>query len=121
MKVRRLDDNHDWTFGNGRADYATMSEAISQSVLTKLLSLRHDWFLDLEHGLRWLDYLKKNPNLIAMESAIKSQILNVDGVVRITAFDIQLNPDPRKFTISATYIDIYGNKNEVNTDAPNNR
>lgn len=56
-----------------------------------------------------------------MESEIKSTILNVKGVTRITDFDIQLNPDTRKFTVSATYIDIYGNENEVNTDAPNNR
>lgn len=59
MKVRRLDDNHDWTFGSGRADYATQSEAISQSVLTGLLSLRNDWFLNPDHGLRWIDYLKR--------------------------------------------------------------
>lgn len=120
MKVRRLDNNHDWTFGNGRADYATKSEAISQSVLTRLLSLRNDWFLNGEQGVRWFNYLRKNPNLIAMETEIKSTVLNTDGVEQITDFDIHLNPDARRFTISVTYIDIYGKENEVNTDAPNN-
>lgn len=120
MKVRRLDNNHDWTFGSGRADYATKSEAISQSVLTRLLSLRNDWFLNTEHGVRWFDYLRKNPNLIAMETEIKGTVLNTDGVEQITNFDIQLNPDTRRFTISVTYIDIYGKESEVNTDAPNN-
>ncbi|EPM4783636.1 hypothetical protein [Providencia stuartii] len=42
MKVRRLDDNHDWCFGRGRADYNIRSEAIAQSVLTRLLSLKQD-------------------------------------------------------------------------------
>ncbi len=44
MRVRRLDDNHDWTFGKGRADYAGESEGIRQSVITRLLSLYRDWF-----------------------------------------------------------------------------
>lgn len=119
MKVRRLDDNHDWTFGSGRADYATQSEAIGQSVLTRLLSLRNDWFLNPEHGVRWFDYLRKNPNMIAMESEIKSTVLNTQGVEKITEFDITLNADTRAMTITVTYIDIYGHENEVNTNAPN--
>lgn len=120
MKVRRLDDNHDWTFGSGRADYATQSEAIKQSVLTRLLSLRNDWFLNPEHGVRWFDYLRKNPNMIAMESEVKSTVLNTQGVEKITEFDITLNADTRAMTITVTYIDIYVHENEVNTNAPNN-
>ena len=30
VKVRRLDKNHDWTFGQGFANYASESEAIAQ-------------------------------------------------------------------------------------------
>nr|WP_282554553.1 hypothetical protein [Providencia stuartii] len=119
MKVRRLDDNHDWCFGRGRADYNIHSEAIAQSVLTRLLSLKQDWFLNREHGIKWFDYLRKNPNLIAMEAEIKASVLNTQGVEQITEFDIQLNPDTRLMAISVTYIDIYGHKKEVMTDAPN--
>lgn len=118
MKVRRLDNQHDWCFGHGRADYAIKSGAINQSVLTRLLSLRYDWFLNRQHGVRWLDYLCKNPNLIMMEAEIKNTVLNTHGVLQLTQFDLQLNPDTRKFTISLAYIDIYGKENEVNTDAP---
>lgn len=120
MKVRQLDNNHDWCFGRGRTDYCDQSAAISQSVLTRLLSLNKDWFLNHDHGIKWFDYLRKNPNLTAMESEIKNSVLNTQGVEQITEFDIQLDPDTRLITISVTYIDIYGNKTEVMTDAPNN-
>ncbi|OWO79302.1 hypothetical protein B5C26_21230 [Photorhabdus luminescens] len=120
MRVRRLDNNHDWTFGNSRSDYATKSEAIAQSVQTRLLSLRNDWFLNPDHGVGWFNYLRKNPNLMTMESELKSTVLNTSGVHEITHFDIKINVDSRKSTIEVTYIDIYGNKKEVNTDVPNN-
>ncbi|CAQ85184.1 MULTISPECIES: hypothetical protein [Photorhabdus] len=120
MRVRRLDNNHDWTFGNGRSDYATKSEAIAQCVQTRLLSLRNDWFLDSDHGVRWFDYLKKNPNILAMESELKTTVLKTEGVTEITAFDIIIDIDSRGSLVTVTYIDIYGNKKEVNTDAPSN-
>ena len=53
-RVRRLDKNHDWTFGQGFSNYATESDAIAQNVQTRLWSFANDWFLDLEHGLPWL-------------------------------------------------------------------
>ncbi|MCC8379886.1 hypothetical protein [Xenorhabdus sp. PB30.3] len=83
MRMRRLDDNHDWTFGNGRSDYATKSEAIAQSVKTRLLSLFNDWFLNPEHGVPWFDYLRKNPNMMAMEAELKETVLNTFGVQEI--------------------------------------
>jgi hypothetical protein len=118
MRVRRLDGNHDWTFGNSRNDYATKSEAIAQSVKTRLLSLRNDWFLNTDHGIRWFDYLRKNPNLMAMESELKSAVLNTEGVTEITYFDIKIGADNRQSLVEITYIDIYGYKNEVSTYAP---
>ena len=53
VRVRRLDKNHDWTFGQGFSNYASESEAIAQNVQTRLWSFTNDWFLDLEHGLPW--------------------------------------------------------------------
>ncbi|AWK42588.1 hypothetical protein LGZ99_21690 [Photorhabdus temperata] len=119
MRVRRLDNNHDWTFGDNRSDYATKSDAIAQCVQTRLMSLRNDWFLNPDHGVRWFDYLRKNPNLMQMESELKTTVLKTDGVIEITDFDIQIDRDSRKSLVTVTYIDIYGNRNEVNADAQN--
>ncbi|PHM22353.1 hypothetical protein [Xenorhabdus innexi] len=118
MRVRRLDNHHDWTFGNGRSDYATKSDAIAQSVKTRLLSLFNDWFLDPEHGVSWFDYLRKNPNLMTMEAELKETVLNTQGVQEITHFDIRLEADSRKSLVEVTYIDIHDNQSEVSLYAP---
>lgn len=120
MRVRRLDKNGDWTFGSGRSNYATGSEAIYQCVLTALLSFRGDWFLDLEHGIPWFNYLRKNPDLMAMESSVKNTVLGVAGVERITDFDINLNPETRVATVSVGYVDTFGLENRVVSDVNNN-
>lgn len=120
MRVRRLDGDHDWTFGGGISDYATESEAIAQSIRTQLLSLYGDWFLNREHGVHWQNYLKKNPNIREMETEIKKVVLNTTGVEKLTDFSIYLDPDTRKITVTINYVDIYGKESEVSTNAPSN-
>ncbi|PVZ86699.1 hypothetical protein C9426_14885 [Serratia sp. S1B] len=118
MRTRRLDNNHDWVFGHGRGDYLEGSEAIAQSVTTRLLSLHNDWFLNREHGVKWFDYLKKNPHLIRMEAELKNTVLNTEGVTLITDFTISLDPDTRKMAVQVSYTDVYGENREVTTRAP---
>lgn len=100
MKVRAIDDNGDWLLGHKKG-----SKAIAQNVKTQILSLYNDWFLDFENGVRWFDYLAKNPNLDKMRNEIKRQILSVDGVSSLEILNISLNE--RKATIEVEYRDIY--------------
>lgn len=119
MRVRRLDENHDWTFGKGRSDYAQESEAIRQCVMSRLLSLHRDWFLNPDTGVHWLDYLGKNPDLRSLEAELKMVALNTEGVTELVEFALSLNSDTRKLTVSLAYTDIYDSKQGVTVDAPN--
>ena len=47
MKVRAIDEGHDWKFGFNQSDYKEFSEAVKQNVLTAILMVRGDWFLAL--------------------------------------------------------------------------
>jgi len=120
MRVRRLDENHDWVFGVGRSSYERGSNAIAQCVKTRLLSLRNDWFLNTGHGITWFDYLRKNPDLRTMEIELKSAVLKTEGVTELTGFDININPNTRKCIIQVTYVDKYNNNSEVLVNAPGN-
>ena len=100
MKVRAIDDNGDWQLGH-KAD----SAAIAQHVKTQILSLYNDWFLDFENGVKWFNYLSKNPNTDKMRDEIKRQILSVEGVSSLEILNINLNE--RKATIEVQYRDIY--------------
>lgn len=120
MIVRELDKNHDWTFGRGKSNYLSKSDAIAQSVKTKLLSLKNDWFLNLKDGIGWFDYLEKNSNTQALEMECKSRILSVKGVVEITFFDIQLNSETRQLLIQVEYNDKYNQSKGVNFNVTDN-
>lgn len=100
MRVRAIDSEGDWLLGH-KAD----SAAIAQNVKTQILSLYNDWFLDFKNGVRWFNYLSKNPNTDKMRDEIKRQILSVEGVSSLEILNINLNE--RKATIEVQYRDIY--------------
>lgn len=112
MKVRALDENHDWTLG-----HKTKSNAIAQNVKTEILSLYNDWFLDYENGIRWFNYLKKNPNIPSLKKELKRQVLKVDGVKSLEKLDLVM--DERKAIVSIEYIDIYEQRQKANINASN--
>ena len=89
------------------------SEAIYKSVKMILLSVKNDWFLDLEHGIDWFDYWRKNPNMLKMEMDIKSHILSVDGVVKIDKYEVSLDENTRKCIVEIDYTDIHGEQRNV--------
>ena len=120
MKVRRLDENHDFTFGNGLANYALTSEAIKQCVVTILLSFRYNWHLDEDHGINWWAYYVKNPNVSVMEDDIKRHILEVEGVSTLQDLSLQLNTITRQMIITVRYTDIFNETNTVIASVGNN-
>jgi hypothetical protein len=100
VKVRAIDSEGDWLLGH-KAD----SAAIAQNVKTQILSLYNDWFLDFENGVKWFDYLAKNPNTDKMRDEVKRQILSVEGVSSLEILNINLNE--QKAAIEVQYRDIY--------------
>ena len=115
MKVRALDHQHDWTFGRGRNDYLTKSDCIYQNVKTRLLSFVNDWFLDMDHGLPWLDCLEKPGDTGRIERMVKLQVLQTEGVEALDEFELYLDKDTRKVTIHLTYTDVYGQQQSMNS------
>ena len=68
MKVRALNDKHDWVFGKGLQGYKQNREAVKQRIKTHLLSFYYDCFFDLEFGIDWKNFWgsknKKNEIII---------------------------------------------------------
>lgn len=120
MKVRSIDESHDWNFGFNQSDYKEFSNAIKQNVLTAVLEVRGDWFLSLESGVDWINYLGRSSNLQLLEADLKSAVLGVDGVLRIDNMSINIDRESRKATINIEYTDIYNNSNSVNANVRNN-
>ena len=109
MLVRRIDGNHDMTFGHGIADMAVEAEACAQNVKTRLLLLQQEWFLDTDAGVPWLqDIMVKPANLALAESIVKRTILETEDVSELRSFAMTFDRDSRKMSIAATVANIYG-------------
>jgi hypothetical protein len=91
MRVSRLDKNGDWTFGNGRASYATGSEAIRQNVITRIKSFKNDWFLDISSNIDWFNILGNRNNKKIIESEVRRVTLETEGVLTFDKMEIVEN------------------------------
>jgi hypothetical protein len=111
-KVRRLDENGDWTFGQGFANYAQLDERIRQNIVTRLKSFRNDWVLDFNAGINWFDILSQKDNQELIYLNIFNTVLNTEDVLRIDDINIQSITN-RNATIQIQYTSIFEESNNV--------
>jgi len=117
MLTRRLDSNHDMTFGQGLANYAKDQEAVAQNVKTRLLSIMGEWFLDDGFGVPYLSDICINPaNIPLAESLIRQSILGTMGVKEITSFDLLFSHETRKLSIAVNLTTVYGTIENIKVD-----
>ena len=107
MRVRALDKNGDWTFGHSRNNYKVGIEALRQNVITRIKSLKNDWFLDSEANIGWWEILGIKQN----EGIIKNQVYNTVvatyGVTSIKNIEIKVDSATRKANIKIDLKTIY--------------
>lgn len=114
MIVRRLDDSHDMTFGQGIANMSRDDEACAQAVKTRLLLLFNEWFLDTDAGVPYLqDVTIKPANMPLAEAVIKQTILETEGVLEIRSFNMTLDRNTRRLTVNATVANVYGTTSNI--------
>ena len=105
MRVSRLDSLDDWSFGKGKANYATNSEAIRQNVKTRLLSFANDWFLDIDANIDWLNILGSKNNEQTIKNEVTRVVLATEGILTLDSYEISVTS--REATISITYTDVF--------------
>jgi hypothetical protein len=118
--TRRLDPNHDMTFGAGLANFAVDAEATAQNCRTRVQMIRGEWFLDVSAGVPYLDndYVTKaisdKPADIAFtEAVLQEEILDTDGVSELVSFTSQYNSDTRVFSAQATIQTEFGTTENI--------
>jgi hypothetical protein len=108
--VRRLDNNHDISFGNGLADYIGGAASTAQRVRCYFLGIAGEWFLDTGRFLPWFQpegsavrpIMGGRRDLAYAEATIKAGFLSIVGVASIEAFSLSFDGRTRKLTVSAT-------------------
>lgn len=107
MRVRSITANGEWTFGKGRANYLTGSKAIAQNVKTRLRSFLGDWFLDIEHGVDWLNLLGNRNTERRIIRAVERTVLQTNGIVSVNRIEIVRRDANRGIIIQVDYTDVF--------------
>lgn len=99
---------HDLTL-NGDVLFIDNAERVAQQIKIQLLTFLGEWFLDVTHGVPYLDYvLIKNPNFTLIRELFREQILKVDGVSNLVSIDIDFNSATRQMSLSYEVETEYG-------------
>lgn len=106
MAVRRLDENGDWTFGQGRANYLIGPDEVLQRVITRIKSFKNDWFLDVDQCIDWINLLANRNNSKIIEDEIERVTLSTPGVRSVKQVKI-LSINKRDATILLSFDTIY--------------
>ena len=104
MKIRRLDENGDWVFGEGLSSYLKDGNAIKLHIKTRLLEWIDDCFFALDAGVDWQNRLDKG-QAVLLESEIRRVILRTLNVVSLETISITIID--RKFRVDYTVKTIY--------------
>lgn len=109
MKYRKQTSRDDFSFGNGLNDfYIDMPEAVGQAVVTRLLLIKGEWFLNTDEGCDYKNNILGKNRVQKAELEIRRVILETEGVVEIDEFFINFNAETRALNVSAKINTVYG-------------
>ena len=109
MRYRKLDADGDMLFGHGQGDiWRDCSDAVAQSVWTRLRLWKGEWFVDTSAGTPWREAALGVGKRRTIEPAIRARILQTPGVNSLESFELTLDPDARCATIAAMIETDYG-------------
>jgi len=89
MKVRKLDKNNDWNFGQNLDNYISNENAVLQNVATRIKSFKNDWFLDSEANIDWLNILASKENEKTIINEVERVAVTTEGVLRINSIELE--------------------------------
>lgn len=86
---------------NGDFYFVTGVDATVQFLNQRLRLFLAEWFLDETLGVPYFDEIfVKNPNAVAIDSILKTYIINSPGVLELLAFDMSIDTATRTLTVS---------------------
>lgn len=89
MRMRNLDTDNDWEFGNSQSNYVTATQAIALDVKTALQGWVGDCFFALQDGIDWYNRLEFNQKQ-NLDNDISNLILSRNGIIGIISFSSYL-------------------------------
>lgn len=128
MRVRAQDANGDYTMG--QPWLVNSRQCVAQLVLTRLLLMRGEWFINLGDGTPYATQILGTGTAKFYDLAVKERILDTPGVKGIVSYSSNVNRVTRSLQIACTIDTIFGavvintglslvNPNPVSISVPN--
>lgn len=109
MRYRKLSPTGDYTFGNGQLDfYRDVPEAVGQACKTRLLLWLGEWFLDIAEGTPFMQGILGKHSQDQASTTIQDRVSGTQGLVDITNFVSEVDPDIRSYSAEFNIDTIYG-------------
>lgn len=102
MRVRNIDNNNDWRFGNGNNDYVTGAYAVGLDIKLRLQEWLNDCFFALNNGIAWQRRLGDYNQKLFLDGDIIRIARETNGVLGIVNF--QSHVINRRYTCT---FDVY--------------
>jgi hypothetical protein len=120
MRYRKLDSNSDMQFGHSSADFwHDRPEAVGQSVMTRLLLFRGEWFLDVTEGTPWGGFplnqsvvdqgeILAEHTQLSRDAALRERVIGTPGALAISNYNSHFDPNTRDFAAAMLIDTVYG-------------
>lgn len=86
MRIRNVDANWDWTFGQSQTNYVKDEYAIILDIQMKIKGWYGDCFFALQNGISWRTRLGQHNQKELLDRDLTNAIQSVDGVLNIQDF-----------------------------------
>ena len=107
MKVNKITDAGDWTFGSSLSNYISKSSAVRQNLVTRLRSFKNDYFADMEAGGDWFNLFGQKNNEKQILREVEQITLQTTGVRSIDKLEIISRAANRSVTIQLEFTDLF--------------
>lgn len=95
------------------------TDQIQQNLVIRLKFILAEWYLDINAGLPYFeDFFIKNPNQIRIESVLKAEIVNTEGVVELLSFESAYDDAQRKYSVRFSVRTISGELLQFEEELP---
>lgn len=106
MKIRAIDSERDWMFGQGKESYAVNEKCVAQNARTKLLEFTNDCFFNMPAGVDWITLMRQKNRQNQIALSCRSVILKTQGINRVTKVQAS-QPTPHSLFLEYDIQTIY--------------
>ncbi len=102
-------DTHDLSIVDNDLQIVSDADQLEQNLKIRLQFFLAEWFLNINNGLPFYsDILVKNPNIPNIDSIVKAQIIDTNGVEEILEYISSFDNTTREYSINFTVRTEFG-------------